>query len=328
MISCFAVPTAMAASATISEGTYYIYSKLDNNKVVDVSNGLKDDRTNVQLYQYNGTNAQKFKIKKSGNYYTISCVCSGKMLDVAGGSDKSGTNVWQYKANGSKAQKWKFIDAGNGYYYIISALGTFLDVSGGGTADETNIWAYKGNGTDSQKWKLVNVSDNSGWQYPMKGYKTTQTFGNGGHLGIDIKSTSDEYVYAAANGTVVAVGLNGTGTDASKISSPKGNGYYVVIKHSVSGKPVYSMYAHLQKGSILVSKGQSVSKGAKIAKYGNTGNSTGRHLHFAIADTYKPGSYYGYTRDYTTFSGNSKKESRSEVTFYNPVYVIKNGKLP
>ncbi len=167
-----------------------------------------------------------------------------------------------------------------------------------------------------------------GWQYPMKSYSTTQNFGRKGHLGIDIKSSRDSNVYAAADGKVVAVGLNGTGADADTIRNERGNGYYVVIEHNLSGRKVYSMYGHLKARTTVVRTGQTVKKGARLATYGNTGNSTGRHLHFAIANKYKAGSYYGYTSNYGTFSSNSKYESRSGVTFYNPVYVIKYNRLP
>lgn len=167
------------------------------------------------------------------------------------------------------------------------------------------------------------------WQMPMKGNViTTQTFGSSGHLGIDIKSTTDSSVYAVADGKVVATGLNGTGNDASTISNPKGNGYYVVIEHTIGGKRVYSMYGHLKYDSIKVEPGQNILKGTEIGICGNTGYSKGVHLHFAIADTYRAGSYYGYTSSRQSFNRNSMCESRTGITFFNPVYVINNEKLP
>ena len=62
-------------------------------------------------------------------------------------------------------------------------------------------------------------------------------------------------------------------------SSNTGYGYSVVINH---GNGIKTRYAHCQAGSICVKVGQSVVQGQMIAKVGNTGNSTGPHLHFEI----------------------------------------------
>lgn len=129
------------------------------------------------------------------------------------------------------------------------------------------------------------------------------------HLGIDIIGTSDN-VMAAAKGTVAQCGYNGA------------NGNYVVLKHTISGQTVYSFYAHL--ASYSVKRGNTVSKGAKIGIVGNTGSSSrGKHLHFAMMNTLWNGSYYGYS---TYFTGN--KTTYAGVTYYNPIYVIQNNRLP
>ena len=129
------------------------------------------------------------------------------------------------------------------------------------------------------------------------------------HLGVDIIGSSDN-VLATANGTVASCGYN------------RANGNYVVLKHNISGQTVYSFYAHLS--SYVVKKGSIVAKGTKIGTVGNTGSSSrGKHLHFAMMNKLWNGSYFGYA---TRFTGN--KTQYGGVTYYNPVYVVQNNRLP
>ena len=67
----------------IQEGTYIIKSAVNQDYVLDVEAGSKDNGANVQLYKRNDSNAQKWIIKKIDNkYYTITSVGSNKVLDV------------------------------------------------------------------------------------------------------------------------------------------------------------------------------------------------------------------------------------------------------
>ncbi|WJY26076.1 MULTISPECIES: murein hydrolase activator EnvC family protein [Sporosarcina] len=88
------------------------------------------------------------------------------------------------------------------------------------------------------------------------------------HRGQDISVPVGTTVSAAAEGVVSHAGPMG------------GFGNLVMITHSIDGQIYTSVYAHLS--SIGVSTGQHVGKGEPIAKSGNTGNSTGPHLHFEI----------------------------------------------
>ena len=209
-----------------------------------------------------------------------------------------------------------------------------------------DLGAHLGFGVDWDAETETVLMSTLKWQYPMKGsLHFSQTFIGDNHLGLDMTSNTDETVYAAADGIVVAVGVNGTGNDAStyaycKCNVPSGvseyangNGYYIVIEHQLGDKTVYSLYAHLQPGSIKVTATVDknnpieVKAGQPIAIYGNTGHSHGRHLHFAIADSMRNGSYSGYTTDASINKGNIYKDKYG-VTFYNPHYVIENQKLP
>jgi murein DD-endopeptidase MepM/ murein hydrolase activator NlpD len=91
------------------------------------------------------------------------------------------------------------------------------------------------------------------------------------HGGIDLANGCGTPILAVGTGTVRASG---------QPLWPWDSGYGVVISH---GSGVQSWYWHL-KAVIVVRAGQVVSRGQVIGYEGNTGNSTGCHLHFAIND--------------------------------------------
>ena len=88
-------------------------------------------------------------------------------------------------------------------------------------------------------------------------------------------------IYAGKGGEVVKVSnnvkKNGTGT---------GCGNMVRIKHDDGYQ---TEYCHMYPNSVCVSVGDQVSQGQKIGEVGNTGNSTGTHLHIGVIDP--SGSY-------------------------------------
>lgn len=140
----------------IANGTYTISSSLRKNKVLDIAGASNENEANLQLWNKNNTNAQKFKITYVGEgYYEIEACCSGKVLDVAGAENKCGANVWQYEKNNTDAQKWFIKSTDNGYYYIVSKCnGLYLDVSGAKTRRGTNIHVWDFNGSKAQKFKI------------------------------------------------------------------------------------------------------------------------------------------------------------------------------
>jgi len=97
----------------------------------------------------------------------------------------------------------------------------------------------------------------------------------GGHTGVDLGSWTGAPV-GAADGGYVALAIGGWNG---------GYGNHVIIDH---GNGFVTLYGHLN--SIYVKQGESVAAGQQIGSVGNTGNSTGPHLHFEIR-------YQGIARD-------------------------------
>ena len=112
------------------------------------------------------------------------------------------------------------------------------------------------------------------YRQPFDGsYPITQRFGetitdSTGHKGIDYACPEGTPVLASESGNVVYAGYDNTGY-----------GYMVKIKHADGNT---TLYAHLSK--IVVYVGQKVERSQVIGYSGNTGNSTGPHLHFEARD--------------------------------------------
>ncbi len=106
------------------------------------------------------------------------------------------------------------------------------------------------------------------WPVPQF-YKVSSQFGQRGrkhHDGIDIPAPRGTPI-VAVDGGVVVYSNNGI----------RGYGNMIVIAHN---EDIFTVYAHNR--SNIVEKGDKVKKGQLIAEVGNTGRSTGPHLHFEI----------------------------------------------
>ncbi|MEU2246805.1 M23 family metallopeptidase [Streptomyces sp. NPDC019224] len=137
---------------------------------------------------------------------------------------------------------------------------------------------------DAKKEAATKRAAKLAWEAPVDQYQLSASFGNDGsrwahkHSGQDFAVPIGTPVEAAHEGTVVKAGPNGAGDGPAY-------GNAIVIKH---GNGTYSQYAHLSQIDVHV--GQHVEKGQKIALSGNTGNSSGPHLHFEIRTTPNYGS--------------------------------------
>ena len=112
--------------------------------------------------------------------------------------------------------------------------------------------------------QVPNPGGFGGWTRPIAGYSFVQGF-SAWHAGVDLAAPVGTPVYAALGGVVIFRGWNSFGY-----------GYAIVLAHG----PFTTVYGHLS--DINVSCGQSVSPGQVIGGSGNSGNSSGPHLHFEI----------------------------------------------
>lgn len=235
--------------------------------------------------------------------------------------------VYTSRRAGVSALTSTYIEKGD-VVYLISASGNWYQVlyptSTGwrlGWITKTNYNKYC-SGKNANGNNSTSNNTSSSFRIPMNNPITSYTtwgtavnympYNRRYHVGVDYGYRSDKNIYSITSGTVKSVGYSSS------------NGNYVIIQHTISGKTVYSFYAHMN--SYCVKSGDKVNSGTKIGVIGASGSSANNttHLHFSIVDKlWSNGAYYGYA---SAFSGN--KTTYAGVTYYNPIYVINNGKLP
>ena len=125
---------------------------------------------------------------------------------------------------------------------------------------------YQGSFKGKLGWPLSSSSINYNVITSYFGNRVAPVAGaTSNHNGIDIGVYSGTPVYSAGDGYVAGCGSNGA------------RGVWVMIKHADN---LYTFYQHLN--SYSVSTGQTVKRGQLIAHSGNTGISSGPHLHFEV----------------------------------------------
>lgn len=107
--------------------------------------------------------------------------------------------------------------------------------------------------------------------FPVAGYcRISQDFIN--HKGLDIATfKKNNPVMASYNGVVSFA------SEQEVTKGYTGYGWCIEIDH---GNGETTLYAHLKANSLRVAKGQNVKRGQPIAQVGNTGQSSGEHLHY------------------------------------------------
>lgn len=117
----------------------------------------------------------------------------------------------------------------------------------------------------------------------------------------------EEPVYATADGEVVAA-VDGVADHPPGVDDPtSAAGNLVVLKH---GDREYGCYYHLRSGSVRVKVGDTVAAGQLIGQVGNSGNTSGPHLHYHLCNDARPWDATGipiYFQDVTVIRrGNAQ----------------------
>ena len=159
-----------------SDGTYTVVSAMDSSMAIDVANGKAFNCAVVQVWESNGTAAQRWSFSSAktarqrldelaasskgtvaaGTYEVRSAVRSSAVFDAANGGTSNGTAVQVYGSNGTDAQRWTVEVGSDGYLTIKSAKsGLALDVTDGKAYSGARLQLWQANGTRAQKWVAV-----------------------------------------------------------------------------------------------------------------------------------------------------------------------------
>ncbi len=128
-------------------------------------------------------------------------------------------------------------------------------------------FSYSTSGTGTIRWPFptaVPISSGFGDRVAPCRYCSSN------HRGVDFTPGLGSPIFAIADGVVTTAEFGG------------GYGQYVYIEHEINGQRTLSVYAHMQRGSSPLRVGEEIQVGDFIGLVGNTGTSTGAHLHFEI----------------------------------------------
>ncbi|MEV0186121.1 ThuA domain-containing protein [Streptomyces sp. NPDC050625] len=138
-----ATPSGAATPPSASaSGTLHGYG----GKCVDVQAASAVNGTTVQLFDCNGTDAQKWTTSGNGTLTAL-----GKCLDVTGAGTDNGTKVQLFDCNGSGSQVWRL---GPNSSLINPQSGKCLDATGFSSANNTPLQIWSCSATDNQSWVL------------------------------------------------------------------------------------------------------------------------------------------------------------------------------
>ncbi|MBU5445214.1 glycosyl hydrolase [Paenibacillus sp. MSJ-34] len=213
----------------VESGKVYKLINPNSGKALDVNAAGTANGTNVQIWEDNGSGAQKWRVVSNGDgTYKLVNPNSGKALDVNNSGTANGTNVQIWNDNGSGAQKWQIVSNGDGTYKLINPnSGKALDVSGSGTANGTNVQIWNDNGSGAQKWRFYEVEDSGGSNGSGPFVTADYT------AGTTKPSSSQARIYFTPNGYVsnyvdVHYILNGEGQQNFRMTDNQGTWEHIV----------------------------------------------------------------------------------------------------
>lgn len=151
--------------------------------------------------------------------------------------------------------------------------------------------------SESDYKETTNVVTNGVFTYPVDdpyvitaGFNSNDSVHNGKHEGVDFVPLSNENIKSSSNGTVIET-VTSCEPYGGYIGNNCGGGFgnHVVVETKQAKVTYHLIYGHMSE--VKVSKGDKVSNGTKLGIIGNSGNTTGKHVHLQIEKQSSDGTF-------------------------------------
>lgn len=183
-------------AAFIQDGGIYFIKNKNSGRYLDVNNGTDSNGRNVAQWNYNGSNAQKWKVVHVGNglYKLVSQVGSKRrVLDVRYNNNNNKTNIDIWSDGNSPERRFRIVLNRDGYSYrILSKCSNFtkgVTVQGASCQKGANVFQYQYNASENDEWifeRADKYSIEQAVNYAKKNYnKRSHGFPNIDSIGGD-----------------------------------------------------------------------------------------------------------------------------------------------
>lgn len=147
----------------IPEGTYYIRSYANRKYVVDLSGNVVKNGNNIQIWEFNGCNAQRWKVVHSNGAIILRSVTNNNYaIDLNGSNASNWNNIQLWEYNGTNAQRWYPEKRGDCYVLHSAVNKNFnLDLNRCNPTNGENIHCWEENNNAAQRWFFERIPDKS-----------------------------------------------------------------------------------------------------------------------------------------------------------------------
>lgn len=221
--------------------------------------------------QQDPTKKVLIEAKRSGNYIYVTLI-NRNIYDVTVSVEANYKNMTEVK----KAAKEVVLKANSTRDYTKLKLG-----KGSVSYGYRYSWIIGSKKAVHDAEYLYRLPFATGKAYPVsQGFNTTATHKGRSKFAVDFAMDVGTKIYAARGGVVVKTKSDSNKGGYSKEFAKDGN--YVMVAHSDG---TFGSYYHLKQYGVLVKEGDVVKRGFALGYSGNTGYSSGPHLHFSVIKT-------------------------------------------